>query len=466
MDHIADYLRGQRAAHLEWVRDLCRIPGISTKPENKGDVRKSVEWTHALCQKIGFKSQVMETGGHPLVYAEMCNAPGAATYLVYGHVDVQPTGDLKLWDADPFEPVVKGDWLICRGSADDKGQVLLYLRAAAAWMATEKRLPINLKLLIEGEEEIGSPNLGPFIEKQRALLKCDTILISDTGMHEDGWPTITVGTRGLVYKEVRLSGPKHDVHSGSYGGSIANPATVLSELIASLHDADGRVTIPGFYDQVMQATPEIRAQAAALKLDDGKYAADLGVPGLTGEKGFTTQERRSIRPTLEVNGLTSGYQGEGANTIIPAKASAKISMRLVPHQPAEEIARKFDETVKARVPGTVKLEILTHGRNADAYVTPGDHTGLKAAERALKEAFGRDVALVREGGTLPILPMFKRVLGADSLMLGFASPQCAAHGPNEKVNLPDLDRGAEAIARLFGHLGKVSNRVSAVPSKS
>lgn len=454
MNQVADYLRQQRAAHLDWARELCRIPSISTKPEHKGDVRKSVEWTHALCEKIGFKSRVMETGGHPLVYAELCNAPGAPTYLVYGHVDVQPTGDLKLWDADPFEPVVKGDWLICRGSADDKGQVLLYMRAVAAWMATEKRLPINVKFLIEGEEEIGSPNLGPFVEKNHDLLKCDAILISDTGMHEDGLPTITVGTRGLVYKEVRLSGPKHDVHSGSYGGSIANPATVLSELIAGLHDAEGRVTIPGYYDQVMEATPEIRGQLAALKLDDSKYAADLGVPGLTGEKGFSTQERRSIRPTLEINGLTSGYQGEGANTIIPAKASAKISMRLVPHQPAEEIARKFDETVKARVPNTVKLEILTHGRNADAYVTPGDHPGLKAAERALKEAFGKDVAFVREGGTLPILPMFKRVLGADSLMLGFASPNCAAHGPNEKVNLPDLDRGAEAIARLMGYLAK------------
>ncbi len=453
MEKVIEYLRAQRAAHLAWVSDLCRIPSISTKPENKVDVRKAVDWTASRCREIGFNTQIMETGGHPLVYGEWLSAPGAPTYLVYGHVDVQPIGDRALWKDDPFEPVRDGDWLICRGSADDKGQVLLYLRAAAAWLSTTGKLPINLKLLIEGEEEIGSPNLGSFIESHRDLLRCDAILISDTGMHEDGWPTITVGTRGLVYKEVRLSGPKHDLHSGSYGGSIANPATVLAEIIASLHDRDGRVTIPGFYDHVMEATPTIRAQLAKLKLDDAKYTRDLGVPGLVGETGFSSMERRSIRPTLEVNGIYGGYQGEGANTIIPAKAGAKISMRLVPRQPAEQIAKAFDETIRARCPATVRLEILTHGRNADAYVTPEDHSGLKAAERALREAFGREVAFVREGGTLPILPMFKRVLGADSLMLGFASPDCAAHGPNEKVRIPDLDAGAEAVARLMGYLG-------------
>lgn len=452
MDRAISHLRERRAAHLEWTKDLCRIPSISTKPEHAGDVAAAVRWTRDLCEKTGFKSQVMETGGHPLVYAERCEHPGQPTYLVYGHVDVQPTGDLKLWDAAPFEPVVKGDWLVARGSADDKGQVLLYLRAAEAWLATEKKLPINLKLLIEGEEEIGSPNLGPFIEKNRDLLRCDTILISDTGLHEDGWPTVTLGTRGLVYKEIKLSGPKHDVHSGSYGGSIANPATVLAEILAGLHDADGHVTISGFYDGVEAPTAEVRGQLAALKLDDQAYAASLGVPGLVGEKGYTTQERRSIRPTLEVNGIYGGYMGEGANTIIPARAGAKVSMRLVPRQSAEAVSRQFDETIRARCPGAVRLEILTHGRNADAYVAPAGSREMQAAGRALQEAFGREVAYVREGGTLPILPMFKRVLGADSLMIGFASPECGAHGPNEKVRIPDLDRGAEALARLFGYL--------------
>lgn len=455
MDKVIDYLRQHCQQHLDWAIELCKIPSISTKPEHKQDVRASVEWTQRACAAAGFKAQVMETGGHPLCYAEYCQTPGAPTFLVYGHVDVQPTGDLKLWDADPFTPVIKDkEWLICRGSADDKGQVLLYIRAAAAWLATEKRLPVNLKLLIEGEEEIGSPNLAPFIEKHADLLKCDAVLISDTGMHEDGVPTLSVGTRGLIYKEVRLTGPKHDLHSGQHGGASPNPATILAELIASLHDADGRVTIPGFYDRVMQATPEIRAQIKAIEPDEKKYMSDLGVTGLPGEKGYTPLERRSIRPTLEVNGIWGGYQGEGSNTIIPAKAGAKISMRLVPHQPAAEIAAKFDETIKARVPSSVHCEVVTHGRNVDAYGTPVDNPYLKAAEKALRETYNRDVIMSREGGTLPILPMFKRVLGADSIMLGFASPYCNAHGPNEKVRIPDLDAGAEAIARFFAGVGR------------
>lgn len=454
MNAVVEYLKQHRAAHLAWARDLCRIPSISTKPEHKADVRKSVEFTADLCTSIGLKAQILETGGHPLVYAEWCNAPGQPTYLVYGHVDVQPTGDLKLWDADPFDPVVKGDWLICRGSSDDKGQVLLYIRAAAAWLATKKKLPINLKLLIEGEEEIGSPNLASFIESHKDLLKCDGILISDTGMHEDGLPTVTVATRGLVYKEVRLSGPKHDLHSGSHGGAVANPAVVLSRIIASLHDADGRVTIPGYYDQVVTLSAEQRKEIAAIAPSEKAYADDLGVPGLAGETGYSALERRTIRPTIEVNGLTSGFQGEGANTIIPARASAKISMRLVADQNAAAISRKFDETILSRCPSTLRCEIVTHGSAADAYATPLDGREMRAARQALTEAYGKEAVLIREGGTLPILPMFKRVLRADSLMLGFASPQCNAHGPNEKARIPDLDLGAESVARLFGHLAK------------
>lgn len=454
MEKAVEYLRQHRSEHLEWARDLCRIPSISTKPEHKDDVRKSVEWTRDLCQRVGLKTEIHETGGHPLCYAEWTGAgPSAPTYLVYGHVDVQPTGDLSLWDADPFEPVVKGDWLICRGASDDKGQVLLYVRAAAAWLATEGKLPINLKFMIEGEEEIGSPNLGKYVEAQRARLKCDGILISDTGMHEDGLPTITVGTRGLVYKEIRLSGPKHDLHSGSHGGAVANPAVMLSRIIAALHDKNGRVTIPGYYDKVVKLSAADRRLMNKIAPKDKKYAADLGVPALwEGEKGFTPLERRTIRPTIEVNGITSGFQGEGANTIIPARASAKISMRLVPHQPAAKISKAFDAWIRKLCPKTLRLEILTHGRDADAYMTPTDGKPFKAAAQALQEAYKKKPVFIREGGTLPILPMFKRVLGADSLMLGFASPYCNAHGPNEKARIPDLDAGAETVARLFAHL--------------
>ena len=491
MQKAVSFIRENTKRHLDWAIDLCRIPSVSTKPEHKADVARAVQWTRDLCEKIGLKARIIETARHPAVYAERCDHPGRPVYLVYGHVDVQPTGDLALWDAGPFEPTLKDGWLVCRGSSDDKGQALLYLRAVEAWLKAEGRLPINLKLLIEGEEEIGSPNLGKLLEEHRDLLKCDTILISDTGMHEDGLPTITLGTRGLVYKEVRLQGPKHDLHSGTHGGPAPNPATILAQLIASLHDPQtGRVTIPGFYEHVQDPTPEERRAYAALNLDPARYAADLGVAALAaGEKGWTPQEQRSIRPTLEVNGIFGGYMGEGANTIIPARVGAKISMRLVPNQPAEEISRAFDahvhKTIEQLTKGrgaaaqTVKVEIVQHGPAVNAYITPTGEAGARspsradsaadshpasaataqafaAARRSLEESFNHEVALVREGGSLPILPMFKRVLGADSLMLGFASPSCNAHGPNEKVLLRDLDRGAEAIARLFGHLGSLN----------
>ncbi len=456
MDTLISRLREHRKLHLDQIRALCRIPSISTLEANKPDVRRAVEWTRDLCLKAGLTAQMFDTSRHPLVYAECCNAgAGAPTFLVYGHVDVQPTGDRKLWDADPFEPVVKGDWLVCRGSSDDKGQVLLYVQAAAAWLATEQRLPINLKFLIEGEEEIGSPNLPDFVRKQRDLLKCDGILISDTGLVKDAFPTITYGTRGLTYKEVRLSGPAHNLHSGSHGGAVANPANVLAALISTLHDADGRVNIPGFYDDVIDPPDAERKLAADVPFDENVYIGELGVPRLGGgERAYHPQERRSIRPTLDVNGIYGGFMDEGASTVIPARAGAKISMRLVPNQRGEDISRKFEQTIRARCPDTVRCEILDHS-SADAYVAPLNWSAMKAAKRALQEAFGRAPVFLREGGSLPILPMFKQVLGADSLMLGFASPTCNAHGPNEKVSIADLDRGRESIARLFQYLAEM-----------
>lgn len=453
MESVVAYLRERRGEHLNWTIELCRIPSISTQPEHARDVAAAVEWTHRLAAGIGFASRIMQTAGHPLVYAEWTGAANAPTYLVYGHVDVQPTGDPRLWDAGPFEPLVRDDWLIARGAADDKGQVLLYLRAAQAWLATHRRLPINLKLLIEAEEEIGSPNLGPFIRQHRDLLRCDHILISDTGMVADGWPTITYGTRGLVYKEVILTGPRHDLHSGTHGGAVANPANVLARLIASLHDEQLRVAVDGFYDDVVLPSDEERRQAASLPIDERRYLEELGSPQAVGEAGWTTYERRTMRPTLDVNGIYGGYMAEGKNTIIPARAGAKISMRIVPDQSGEKIARAFDETIRRRCPNSVRLEILDHGAS-DPYMSPLDSAAMQAARRALRESFGREAALIREGGSLPILPMFKQVLGADSLMLGFASPQCNAHGPNEKARIPDLDRGAEAVARLYSYLSR------------
>lgn len=453
MDRVINFLRENRREHLEWARDLCRIPSISTKPEHAADVRKSVEWTADLCRRIGLENvRVHDTPKHPLVYAEHCHAAGKPTYLVYGHVDVQPTGERSLWNADPFEPVIDGEWLVCRGSADDKGQVVLHLRAAAAWLATEKRLPVNLKFLIEGEEEIGSPNLKAFVEQNKTQLACEQVVISDTGMVADGYPTITVGTRGLLYKEIKLSGPKNDLHSGTHGGAVGNPATAVAEIIASLHDSRQRVNIPGFYDDVLELTKAERAEIAALPFEEGQYLSELGSPAAFGEEGYTTQERRTVRPTLEVNGVYGGYMGAGGSTIVPANAGAKISMRLVPNQSAEKLSRVFDETIRSRVPAGLKLEILQHGC-ADAYGAPLDSKELRAASAALKAAFGREPALLREGGSLPILPMFQQLLGAESLMLGFASPSCNAHGPNERARIPDLDLGAEAVARFWHLLG-------------
>jgi acetylornithine deacetylase/succinyl-diaminopimelate desuccinylase-like protein len=452
MQSVIQHLREHRAEHLEWSRELCRIPSISTRPEHAADVRKSVEWTADLCRRIGLENvQVFDTARHPLVYADHCHAPGKPTYLIYGHVDVQPTGDRSLWSADPFEPVVDGDWLICRGAADDKGQVVLQLRAAAAWLAAEKRLPVNLKFLIEGEEEIGSPNLKDFVEREAKRLACDAVVISDTGLVADGHPTVTVATRGLLYKEVILRGPKNDLHSGVHGGAIPNPATILAELIASFHDELQRIRIPGFYDDVVELTAEQRAEIARLPFDEAAYLAEQGVTAGRGETG-STQERRTIRPTLEVNGIYGGYMGEGGSTIVPMSAGAKISMRLVPNQNAERLSRIFDETVHSRLPAGVTCEIRQHGC-CDAYGADLSSREVQAAKQALQEAFGKPVAMLREGGSLPILPMFRKLLNADSLLVGFASPSCNAHGPNEKVRIPDLDMGAEAVARMWALLG-------------
>lgn len=445
------YLEQNKSRFMDELFDFLRIESISAQKEHEADNRTCAEWVKKRFEAAGLKADIEPTAGWPAVIAMGEQKPGRPTLLFYGHYDVQPEGDLNLWHTGPFKPVVKDGMIVCRGSADDKGQVLLYVRAAAAWLATEKKLPINLKLLIEGEEEIGSPNLPKFVQDHKALLKCDGILISDTGMHEDGLPTITYGTRGLAYKEVILHGPKFNLHSGTHGGPVTNPANALAQLIASFHDAAGRVNIPGFYDDVVDLTPQERKAAAALPMDERKYAEELGVPGFSGEKGYTVTELRAMRPTLDVNGIYGGYMDKGANTIIPATAGAKVSMRLVPNQRGDDIGAKFEKAVRERVPKTVRCEILDHSC-ADAYVTPLHWSAMKAAARALREAFDREPVFIREGGSLPILPMFERHLGAKCLMLGFASPSCNAHGPNEKAYLPDLDRGAEAVARLFAHL--------------
>ncbi len=452
MDKLLDLLRAQRAKHLDWLRQLGAIPSVSTEDEHRTDVRQAVDEVCRLCMGIGLSAAVCETGGHPLVVAEHCHAAGAPTCLVYGHADVQPMGDPARWNTPPFEPTVVDDWMYCRGAADDKGPLLVYLRAAEAWLSGTGKLPINLKILIEAEEEVGSPNLRAFLEQNRERLACDTILISDTGLFQDHWPTITTGTRGLCYKEVVLSGPTGNLHSG-LGGPVVNPANALARLIATLHDDQGRVNIPGFYDDVVEPTAEERAQLAALPFDDQQYARDLGVPSLHGEPGWNTLELGTVRPTLDVNGIYGGYMEPGSNTIIPARAGAKISMRLVPNQRAATISRLFNEAVRARCPAGVRCEIIDHALAEPYYATPAG-PAMQAAQLALRESFGRDVALLRSGGSLPIVNTFRDLLGVNSILIGLDSPNCNAHGPNEKICLSDLDRGAETMVRLFGYLAE------------
>jgi len=451
-----EYLVAHAARFRDELFDYLRIPSISAKPAHAGDVRKAAEWTLARCKAAGLTGEIVETGpadpehpAHPAVIAEGPQKPGRPTVLVYGHFDVQPEGDLKLWETGPFEPTIKDGKIVCRGAADDKGQALCAVLAAEAWNKTAGELPINVKFLIEGEEEVGSVHLAACVEKYKARLACDYILIHDTAKFSESIPAVTTATKGLVYKEVIITGPKKDLHSGTFGGSIANPANVLAQLIASFHDANGRVTIPGFYDRVKEMSDAEVTMMDGLPFDERDYLKDVGSPKTYGEKGYSTLYRRWARPTLDVNGIYGGYMGPGSSTIIPSFAGAKVSMRLVADQRAEEIERLFEQAVKARVPDTVTCEIKSHAA-CDPYMANLESPGMKAAKAAVASGFGREPVLMREGGSLPILPMFKRILGADSLMLGYCLPTCNAHSPNEFFHIRDFEAGMKATAALFG----------------
>lgn len=429
--------------------DFLAIPGISAQKDHADDIRRSAEWTQQRCRAAGLKAEIVETDRWPAVIAESEQKPGRPTLLIYGHHDVQPEGDEKLWHTGPFKPTVQDGRIVCRGAADDKGQLLCAILAAEAWLKTAGALPVNLKFCIEGEEEIGSPSFAPLVKKFRDRLACDYVVIHDTAQFSEGVPSVTVATKGLIYKEVILRGPGKDLHSGTFGGVVANPANVLSQLIASFHDADGRVTIPGFYDAVKEMSPEEVRMMESLPFDDRAFLADMGSPKYYGEKGYSVLYRRWARPTLDVNGIYGGYMKEGSSTIIPSRAGAKISMRIVPDQRADEISRRFDETVRSRVPDTVTCEILDHAA-CDAYLADVASPGMTAARKAVAVGFGKEPVLIREGGTLPILPLFKQELGADSLMLGYCLPNCNAHSPNEFLHIRDFEAGMRSSAALFG----------------
>jgi acetylornithine deacetylase/succinyl-diaminopimelate desuccinylase-like protein len=446
-----EYLSANADRFRDELLDFLRIPSVSTQKDQAADIRAAAEWTRNRCLAAGLSAETVETPGWPAVLAEGEQKPGRPTVMVYGHYDVQPEGDLSLWHTGPFEPIVQDGRMVCRGAADDKGQVFCAILAAEAWMRTAGAIPVNLKFCIEGEEEVGSPNLARVVDKHKERLACDYVIIHDTAQFGDGVPAVTTATKGLLYKEVVLTGPKKDLHSGSFGGTVANPANEMAKLIASLHGPDGRVNISGFYDQVREMSAAEVEMMNGLPYDETAFLADVGSPRTHGEEGYSAMYRRWARPTLDVNGIYGGYMKEGASTIIPSFAGAKISMRLVPDQKADQIEALFEETIRSRVPDTVKLEIKSHAC-CDPYLADLESPGMAAARNAVAMGFGTEPVLIREGGSLPILPMFKTILGADSLMIGYCLPNCNAYSPNEFLHVRDFEAGTRTSAALLGLL--------------
>ena len=448
-------LQDQKDILVEELVELLRIPSISADPLHKEDLKKTAEWIKNALIEIGCSSvQIYDTEGHPIVYGEILVSEKAPTVLVYGHYDVQPPDPLELWESPPFEPVIKKTNLhpkgaiFARGACDDKGQMLMHIKAIEL-LNKSNTLKNNIKFIIEGEEEVGSDHLEKFITDHKSMLQSDIILISDTGINSIENPAITTGLRGLSYMEVSITGPNRDLHSGLYGGTVANPINVLCDMIASLHDKNKKVKIPGFYDHVEEISESERRKMNENGTDANSFKASIGIEAVMGEKGFTTLDRRSIRPTLDVNGIWGGYTGEGAKTVISSQAHAKISMRLVPHQDWENISKLFEQHFKEIAPKGVKVEVITH-HGGNAYVTPTNSFAYKAAENAYKDVFGVVPHAKRDGGSIPIVPMFEKVLGTKTLLMGFGLDSDAIHSPNEHFGIDNFLKGIETIA-LFHH---------------
>lgn len=456
MQSTQNFIAAQKDRFLAELLDLLRIPSVSADPAYAGDVRKAAEWVAANLRQAGADHvRLEETAGFPIVYGEKMVDPSAPTVLVYGHYDVQPADPLELWDNPPFEPVIKEGLIYARGACDDKGQVFMHLKAFEAMLAAGD-LVCNVKFMIEGEEEIGSDNLGNFVAANKALLQADVILISDTAIIANDIPSIDVGLRGLSYMEVEVQGPNRDLHSGVYGGAVANPINILSQMIASLHDESNHITIPGFYDGVLEVSPADRAAMAKTPFNLEAYEQDLGIDTVYGEKGFSTLERGSIRPTLDVNGIWGGYIGEGAKTVLPSKAQAKISMRLVPNQSSEEITRLFTEHFKAIAPAGVKVKVTAH-HGGEAYLMPTDSIAFQAASDAMTTTFGKVPVPTRGGGSIPIVALFEKELGIKSILMGFGLDSDAIHSPNEHYGLFNFYKGIETIPHFYANLAALSN---------
>ena len=453
MNKVQTYINDNKERFVSELFDLLRIPSISAQSEHKEDMIRCAEHLAVALMNAGAdRAEVMPTAGNPVVFAEKIVSPSAKTVLVYGHYDVMPVDPREEWRTEPFEPQIKDNRIWGRGADDDKGQSFMHIKAFEAMCATDS-LPCNVKFMLEGEEEIGSASLYDFCEQYKDMLKADVILVSDTSMISMDTPSITCGLRGLTYMEVEVTGPNKDLHSGLFGGAVANPANVLARLVASLTDDNGRITIPGFYDKVRNLTDAERKafNEAPFSLDDYKSALDIN--DVAGESGFTTIERTGIRPSLDVNGIWGGYTEEGTKTVIPARASAKISMRLVPDQDFEEIAELFEKHFRAIAPKSVKVDVrFLHG--GAPYVAPTDMPAYKAAERAIEESFGKKPLPFYSGGSIPIISGFERILGIKSLLLGFGLAEDAIHSPNESYGLEQFDKGLRTIPLFYKYFAQ------------
>lgn len=447
---VKEYITGNKDRFLAELFDWLRIPSVSADSRHKQDVRKAAEFLKKKFEDAGVDSvEICETKGHPIVFAEKKINPSAPTVLVYGHYDVQPADPLNLWDSPAFEPVIKAGKIYARGSCDDKGQVYMHVKAFEVMMK-HNLLPCNVKFMVEGEEEVGSDNLGDFVKANKEKLKADIILISDTALISLEHPSITTGLRGLSYMEVEVTGPNRDLHSGVYGGAVANPINVLCNMINSLHDENGRVTIPGFYDKVAELSAAERdaLNKAPFSLDE--YKKDLDINDVKGEKNYTTVERTGIRPTLDVNGIWGGYTGEGAKTVLPSKAHAKISMRLVPNQGSKEITELFTKHFTSLAPKSVKVKVTAH-HGGEPAVTPTDSKAFKAASKAFEEVWGKTPIPTRDGGSIPIVALFRKELGLDTVLMGFGLDSDAIHSPNEHYGIQNFLIGIETIVAFYKH---------------
>jgi acetylornithine deacetylase/succinyl-diaminopimelate desuccinylase-like protein len=449
MLNVIDFIHSHRDRYVAELKDFLAIPSISALPDRAADVARCADWTADEMRRVGLESvEVIATPGHPVVYGEWCHATGAPTILFYGHYDVQPVDPVDLWESPPFEATVREGELYARGAADDKGQVFMHFKAIEAHLKTSGRLPVNIRVVIEGEEEVGSVNLDRFVRDHRSRLAADVIVISDSAMFDRGVPSICYALRGLVYYQIDLRGTTSDLHSGIFGGAVANPAMVLAQVLAQMKDRGGRVRIPGFYDRVRPLSDEERTAWAALPFNEKKYRKDLGAPRLAGESGYSVLERVWARPTFDVNGLLSGFTGDGSKTVIPSLAMAKVSMRLVPDQDPGEIAQQFETYVRKVTPKTVTLTV-TRMHGGKPWITSYDNPFVRAAARAIERGFGTAPVFCREGGSIPVVSTFHEELGVPAVLFGVGLPDENAHAPNERLDLGNFHNGIVSAAALY-----------------